>query len=168
MNREECFKIIADARAKGERPNLSDSDLSGANLSDSDLSGADLIGANLVCADLSDANLSGANLSRANLVDANLVDADLSDANLSGADLIGASLSRANLSRANLDFASWPLWCGGTMAKIDTRISLQLIYHAFNQDHLDKDIAAAIEVLRPLAQRFIDEYRNDATKLRED
>ena len=127
MNREECLKIIADARAKGERPYL-------------------------IGADLIDANLSGA---------------DLIDANLSGADLNRASLSRANLSRANLDFASWPLCCGGTMAKIDTRISLQLIYHAFNQDHLDKDIAAAIEVLRPLAQRFIDEYRNDATKLRE-
>ena len=125
MNREECLKIIAEARAKGERPDLIDADLF-----------------------------------RADLIDANLI-----GANLSGACLRGASLSGACLRGADLDFASWPLWCGGTIAKIDTRISLQLIYHAFNQDHLDKDIAAAIEVLRPLAQRFIDEYRNDATKL---
>ena len=50
MNSEECLKIIADVRPKGERPNLS-----GADLSRADLSGADLSRADLSCADPSGA-----------------------------------------------------------------------------------------------------------------
>lgn len=43
-----------------------------------------------------------------------------------------------------------------------------LIYHAFNQDHQDPEIRAALEAIRPLAQRFIYNYRSDATPLRVD
>ena len=102
----------------------------------------------------------------ANLAGANLEGADLEGAIMRGANLEGANLEEAILWGANLDFACWPLWCGGTRAKLDTRGSLQLIYHAFNQDHLDPEIRAALEPLRPFAQRFIDEYRHDATPLR--
>ena len=116
-------------------------------------------------ADLKGANLEGANLKEANLKEANLKGADLEGANLKEADLKGANLKEADLKGANLDFACWPLWCGGTRAKLDTRGSLQLIYHAFNQDHLDPEIRAALEPLRPFAQRFIDECRHDATPM---
>ena len=103
---------------------------------------------------------------RADLRGANLSCANLRDANLRGANLSCADLRRANLVGANLDFASWPLWCGSTGAVIDTRLSLQLIYHTFNQDHQNPEIRKAIEFLRPLAQRFKDEFRQDATSLR--
>ena len=120
-----------------------------------------LEGANLV-----GANLEGANLEEANLEGADLEGADLEGAIMRGANLEGAILEEAILWGANLDFACWPLWCGGTRAKLDTRGSLQLIYHAFNQDHLDPEIRAALEHLRPFAQRFIDEFRRDAIPLR--
>ena len=121
-----------------------------ANLSYADLVGADLVGADLSGADLSYADLSGADLVGADLVGANLRGADLSDADLSGADL---------------DFASWPLHCGGTRAILGRRCSLQMIYHAFNQQHQDLGIIEALEVLRPLAQEFISAFRPDATPL---
>ena len=133
----------------------------GANLKEADLEGANLEGANL-----EEAILGGANLEGANLRGAIMRGADLEGANLEGAGLEGANLAGAILEGANLDCACWPLWCGGTRAKLDTRGSLQLIYHAFNQDHLDPEIRAALEPLRPFAQRFIDECRHDATPLR--
>ena len=83
-------------------------------------------------------------------------------ANLRGADLRGANLRGANLRGANLDFATWPIWCGGTGATLDRRLSLQLIYHVFNNNHTDPDIVAALEPLRALAQEFIDKHRSDA------
>ena len=92
--------------------------------------------------------------------------ANLSYANLSGANLSGANLSGANLSDANLDFTAWPLWCGGTGATLDRRLSLQLIYHVFNNNHTDPDIVAALEPLRAMAQEFIDKHRSDAPELR--
>jgi len=108
----------------------------------------------------------GKNGERANLEGAYLKGAYLKGANLEGAHLEGANLEGANLKWANLDFACWPLWCGGTQAKIDRRLSLQLIYHAFNQDHQDKAIRKALEPMRKYAQEFIDKYRIDAPKLR--
>ena len=60
MDRDEYLGIIYNARAKGDRPNLSGADLSGANLSGANLSGADLRGANLRGADLRGADLIGA------------------------------------------------------------------------------------------------------------
>ena len=87
-------------------------------------------------------------------------------ADLSGADLSGADLRGADLSGADLDFSAWPIWCGGTGATLDRRLSLQLIYHTFNNNHTDADIAAALEPLRALAQEFIDKQRSDAPELR--
>jgi len=44
MTREECLQIVAEARARGERPNLRGADLRGADLSGADLRGADIRG----------------------------------------------------------------------------------------------------------------------------
>ena len=144
---------------------LKEANLVGANLKEANLKEAYLVGANLAGANLEGASLKGAFLEGANLKGAFLERAGLEGANLKGANLKGADLEGANLKGANLDFASWPLWCGGTMAKLDAHLSLQLLYHAFNQDHQDPEIRATLEPLRPLAQRFIDEYRHDATPL---
>lgn len=70
------------------------------------------------------ANLSGADLREANLSGANLRGADLCKANLSWAEL-----SEANLSGANLDFSCFPLWCGGSKFKCDTKLVYQLLAH---------------------------------------
>ena len=150
-----------------EGANLWGADLKGANLEGANLWGANLEGANLRGADLWGANMKGANLKGANLKGACLKGAFLEGANLEEANLDGANMRGANLRGANLDFASWPLYCGGTRAKLDAHLSLQLIYHTFNQDHQDPEIRAALEPLRPLAQRFINEYRLDATSLLE-
>ena len=141
-------------------------DLSWADLRRADLSGADLSGANLSRADLSRADLSGADLRGADLSGADLSGADLSGAYLRGANLRGADLRRADLSRADLDMSAWPLSCGGTNTKIHRRLSLQLIYHAFNQLHDDPTIIEALEPLRALAEEFRT-MRTDAPKLRE-
>lgn len=45
MNRENLLKLVAEAREKDKRPDLSRANLSGANLSGADLSGANLRGA---------------------------------------------------------------------------------------------------------------------------
>ena len=94
------------------------------------------------------------------------VGANLHGANLEGADLEGANFRRADLEGADLDFSAWPLWCGGTGASLGRRLSLELIYFAFNNAHADADITAALEVLRPLAEEFREKYRTDAPKLR--
>ena len=52
MTRQEAETIIAEARAKGETPDLRKANLSGADLHGADLSGADLHGANLRGANL--------------------------------------------------------------------------------------------------------------------
>ena len=45
-------------------------------------------------------------------------------ANLRGADLRGA-----DLCGANLDFSCFPLWCGGSNFKCDTKLVYQLLAH---------------------------------------
>lgn len=115
MTRERVEEIVAAARAKGERPHLSNLNLSGLNLSGLDLSHADLsdadlrgtilIGANLRYAYLAFANLRYAVLSRANMIGANLRGANLVNANLHYANLTGATLADANLRFAFLNGA---------------------------------------------------------------
>ena len=117
----------------------------------------DLSGANLRDADLRDANLRDANLRGANLCGANLCDANLRGANLSG----------ANLRGANLDYSCISLKCGGTQMILDRHLSIQLIYHVFNQQHNDPEIISALEPLRKFAQEFIDKHHKDATSLLE-
>lgn len=60
MNREEVERIIAEARSRGERPDLSGLDLTGADLTGAILRWATLRGATLRGADLTGAILAGA------------------------------------------------------------------------------------------------------------
>ena len=78
----------------------------------------------------------------------------------------GANLCGANLEGANLDFSCLPLRCGGTGIKLDRHLSLQLIYHCFNQDHQDPELLAALEPLRALAEEFRIKHHQDAPVLR--
>ena len=103
VNRSELGRVVAAARAQGERPNLSDADLHGASLSYVDLRDADLWRA-----DLTDAKLDNANLTHANLRGANLTGAKLERAKLRYTSLEGADLSRANLRWAILHGANLP------------------------------------------------------------
>lgn len=100
MTRERVEKIIADARNKGERP-----DLSGLNLSDMDLSNMDLSDMDLFNVDLSRSNLSFSDLSFSDLSYTDLRNANLAQSNLYGASLRNAHLLDAKLARAKLTFA---------------------------------------------------------------
>ena len=80
-------------------------------------------------ANLSRADLSKADLSKADLRGANLCWADLRWADLRGADLSKADLRWANLRWADLDFSCFPLWCGGSKFKCDTKLVYQLLAH---------------------------------------
>ena len=55
--------------------------------------------------------------------------ANLRRADLREADLRWADLSEANLRGANLDFSCFPLWCGGSKFKCDTKLVYQLLAH---------------------------------------
>ena len=168
--------LESEGGAEGSRADLSFANLTRvslgfANLSEAILGFANLSEAILCLANLSDADLSFANLSDADLMGAdlrgaNLSDADLSFANLSDADLMGADLRGADLRGANLNCSAWPLWCGGTQAYLDRHLSLQMIYHLFNQHHQDPEIHAALEALRPLANEFRENHQGDAPALR--
>ena len=50
-------------------------------------------------------------------------------ANLRGADLREANLRGADLRGADLDFSCFPLWCGGSKFKCDTKLVYQLLAH---------------------------------------
>ena len=115
-----------------------------ADLSGVDLHEADLHGANLSGADLQEADLSGANLR-----EANLSGADLSKADLRGADLHLANLSEANLRWANLDFSCFPIWCGGSKFKCDTKLVYQLLAHICTLDFPDDE--GIKELIMPFA-----------------
>ena len=104
--------------------------------------------------DLRWANLRGADLRGADLREANLSRADLSWANLSRADLRGADLSEANLSEDNLDFSVWFFGCKTFDAKTCQRLPAQLAYHFCRLNCDDKDVKAAQEALKKLANRF--------------
>lgn len=105
-------KWLQSESKKGERADLSRTNLRGKNLEavnlmEANLEGADLVGANLFRINLQrarliNANLEGANLSRADLVSVRLVGANLRGANLSRADLQGARLRDADLQGAIL------------------------------------------------------------------
>ena len=95
---------------------------------------ANLCGAGLCKADLREAVLCGANLR-----EANLCRADLREADLCKADLHGAVLSGAVLCGANLDFSCFPLWCGGSKFKCDTKLIYQLLAHICTLDFPDDE-----------------------------
>jgi uncharacterized protein YjbI with pentapeptide repeats len=125
MTSEEIKKVL-DLHQKwlnkeqgGERANLSGADLSEANLHRANLRGADLY----------KADLHKANLHWADLREADLRGVNLSEAYLRGANLRGAFLCGADLSGADLDFSCFPLWCGGSRFKCDTKLVYQLLAH---------------------------------------
>ena len=125
MTSEEIEKVL-DLHKKwcNNGQNGKKADLSRADLREADLSGADLREADLSGADLREANLRGANLRWANLSGA-----DLREANLRGANLCGADLRGVNLCGADLDYSCFPLWCGGSKFKCDTKLVYQLLAH---------------------------------------
>ena len=90
-------------------------------------------------ADLREADLREADLLGANLRWADLRGADLLGANLRGANLRGADLRGADLRGADLDFASFPLWCGGSRFKCDLKLVYQLLAHICALDFDDPD-----------------------------
>jgi len=96
MTRSEVEAIVAAARAKNKRANLTDVNLAGANLE----------GANLNRADLDSADLTGANLNRAGLDSADLKGANLTGANLTRANLTGVNLKGVDFTRAILEGAT--------------------------------------------------------------
>ena len=100
-----------------------------ADLREADLYRTDLSGADLRGADLREADLRGADLRRADLRWADLRWADLSKADLRWADLRWANLRGTNLRGADLDFSCFPLWCGGSKFKCDTKLVYQLLAH---------------------------------------
>jgi Pentapeptide repeats (8 copies) len=91
---------------KGERMDLSGTNLPGVNWAGAHLEGANLIAANLQEAYLGEAHLEGALLGKAHLEEANLIAAHLEGSWLGLADLKGAWLDRAYLDQAHLEGAS--------------------------------------------------------------
>ena len=130
------------------RAYLRNADLSNANLCRANLSHADLCRADLCRADLSHANLCNANLR-----DADLRDADLRNANLCNANLCRADLRDADLSNANLDFATLPLWCGGSRFIADDSIVRQILAHVCTIKCENLDWLALREVILPFARK---------------
>ena len=90
-------------------------------------------------ANLSEADLSEADLRWADLGWADLREAYLSEADLSEADLRGANLCGVDLRGADLDFSCFPLWCGGSKFKCDTKLVYQLLAHICTLDFPDDE-----------------------------
>ena len=65
--------------------------------------------------------------------------ANLNGADLRGADLRKVDLSGADLSGADFDFSCFPLWCGGSRFKCDTKLVYQILAHICTLDFLDDE-----------------------------
>ena len=150
MSSEEIKKVL-DLHEKwlnneegGERANLRGADLREADLRRANLRGADLREANLREADLREADLC-----RVDLREADLCRADLCEADLCRADLCRADLREADLCRANLDFSCFPLWCGGSKFKCDTKLVYQLLAHICTLEFNDTE--GIKELIMPFA-----------------
>ena len=92
-----------------------------------------------------------ANLYEADLSGTDLRGADLRGANLYEANLRGANLKGADLREANLDFSCFPLWCGGSRFKCDTKFIYQLLAHICTLDFPDDE--GIKELIMPFAQK---------------
>ena len=77
--------------------------------------------------------------------------ADLRGANLREADLRWADLRGANLRWADLDFSCFPLWCGGSRFKCDTKLVYQILAHICTLDFPDDE--GIKELIMPFAQK---------------
>ena len=97
------------------------------------------------------ANLREADLRGANLSGANLSEAELHRADLRGTNLRGTELHRANLSGADLDFSCFPLWCGGSKFKCDTKLVYQLLAHICTLEF--EDTEGIKNLIMPFAQK---------------
>ena len=95
--------------------------------------------------------LNGADLHLANLSGADLSKADLSGADLREANLRGADLRGADLRGADLDFSCFPLWCGGSKFRCDTKLVYQLLAHICTLDFPDDE--GIKELIMPFAQK---------------
>ena len=82
---------------------------------------------------------------------ADLRGADLRNvgANLRGANLYRADLRGADLSKVDLDFSCFPLWCGGSRFKCDTKLVYQLLAHICTLDFPDDE--GIKDLIRPFA-----------------
>ena len=67
------------------------------------------------------------------------------------ADLSEANLSRADLREADFDFSCFPLWCGGSRFKCDTKFVYQLLAHICTLDFLDDE--GIKELITPFVQK---------------
>ena len=67
------------------------------------------------------------------------------------ADLRGADLSWADLCGANFDFSCFPLWCGGSRFKCDTKLVYQILAHICTLDFPDDE--GIKELIMPFAQK---------------
>ena len=65
--------------------------------------------------------------------------ANLSGANLRCVNLRGADLRGADLREADLDYSCFPLWCGGSKFKCDTKLVYQLLAHICTLDFDDTE-----------------------------
>ena len=92
-----------------------------------------------------------ANLREADLREADLREADLRWADLRWADIREADLREADLRGADLDFSCFPLWCGGSRFKCDTKLVYQLLAHICTLDFLDDE--GIKELIMPFAQK---------------
>ena len=92
-----------------------------------------------------------ANLRGANLRVANLRRADLSGADLREADLRWANLRETNLRGADLDFSCFPLWCGGSRFKCDTKFVYQLLAHICTLNFPDDE--GIKDLIKPFAMK---------------
>jgi len=95
------------------------------------------------------ADLREADLREANLRGADLRWADLRWADLCGANLSGATLGGADLRGADLDFSCFPLWCGGSKFKCDTKLVYQLLAHICTLDFPDDE--GIKDLIKPFA-----------------
>ena len=77
--------------------------------------------------------------------------ADLREADLRWADLHLANLHWADLRGADLDFSCFPLWCGGSKFKCDTKLVYQLLAHICTLDFDDTE--GIKELIMPFAQK---------------
>ena len=68
-----------------------------------------------------------------------------------GADLSGADLRGADLRGADFDFSCFPLWCGGSRFKCDTKLVYQILAHICTLDFLDDE--GIKELIMPFAQK---------------
>ena len=77
--------------------------------------------------------------------------ANLREADLRWADLHLANLHWADLRGADLDFSCFPLWCGGSKFKCDTKLVYQLLAHICTLDFDDTE--GIKELIMPFAQK---------------